>query len=154
MPHREAGACAVCVPLPLVEMFWLAPAASLSLWPAGLPTGSSSGGALLAAESSSLWSPPSCQQYSRAALPSEVSSALARGPIKSRVLVIGMSHTGTTSLREMLGELGCCYSTHNLDQTRGDIGWTWGWQGYAVWSDCRKFGLHAPFSRRPATGRA
>eukprot|EP00316_Scyphosphaera_apsteinii_P001888 CAMPEP_0119299928 /NCGR_PEP_ID=MMETSP1333-20130426/1947_1 /TAXON_ID=418940 /ORGANISM="Scyphosphaera apsteinii, Strain RCC1455" /LENGTH=289 /DNA_ID=CAMNT_0007301533 /DNA_START=143 /DNA_END=1009 /DNA_ORIENTATION=+ len=64
--------------------------------------------------------------------PSEVAASIKSGPIHGRVLVIGLPHTGTTSIEVMLRKLGCCFSTHNLDSTCPsvhNVSWTWAWTG-------------------------
>lgn len=82
----------------------------------------------------------------------QTETAIAKSPIGRRVLVIGMPHTGTTSMHSMLLLLGCCYNTHNLNAASPNISWTWKWPpanrrsdgGYKCKTDPRDHGVGPP----------
>lgn len=64
--------------------------------------------------------------WRRAASEEEVAAAVASGKLPRRVIGIGLPHTGTTTLDEVLRQLGCTYSTHNLHSSNmSELRWTW-----------------------------
>ncbi len=57
----------------------------------------------------------------------EVQQAVSEGLLPARVIGVGLPHTGTTTLDEMLTtQLGCQFSTHNLHSSDLQaLKWTW-----------------------------
>eukprot|EP00316_Scyphosphaera_apsteinii_P016849 CAMPEP_0119349984 /NCGR_PEP_ID=MMETSP1333-20130426/109828_1 /TAXON_ID=418940 /ORGANISM="Scyphosphaera apsteinii, Strain RCC1455" /LENGTH=202 /DNA_ID=CAMNT_0007362591 /DNA_START=32 /DNA_END=638 /DNA_ORIENTATION=- len=66
---------------------------------------------------------PAGRQRGDSALATQLT--IAKSPIGRRVLVIGLPHSGTTSMHSMLLQLGCCYNTHNINAASPNISWTW-----------------------------
>jgi hypothetical protein len=61
----------------------------------------------------------------------DVMQAVSTGLLPARVIGVGLPHTGTTYLHEMLSnQLGCLYSSHNLRSTnQSAMLWTWAISG-------------------------